>query len=68
MHAVSTGKSFGFPVSLGGEGKVWRVVAVSHFLCISDEALFFGCQKLNGLTEELLPTWTPVMVYFPWYY
>ena len=23
---------------------------MNHLLCISDEALFFGCQKLNGLT------------------
>lgn len=59
---VSTGKSFGFPASLGRESIVWRLIAVNHFLCIFDEALFFGCQKLNGLTGELLPSWTPVIV------
>lgn len=28
---VSTGKSFGFPVSLGRESIVWRLIAVNHF-------------------------------------
>lgn len=35
---------------------------MNHFLCISDEALIFGCQKRNGLVGEVLPSWTPVIV------
>lgn len=35
---------------------------MNHFLCISDEALIFGCQKRNGLIGEVLPSWTPVRV------
>lgn len=29
--SCNAGKSFGSPVSLGGESKIWRLVAVNHF-------------------------------------
>lgn len=54
---------FCLPCLLGRKkNKVWKLGAMNHFLCISDEALFFSCQKLNGLSGEVLPSWTPVIV------